>query len=60
MEIKRFYSVCFLKREMKKDLFDIDVNNSTDDFSFLSPQLTKFDFSSVCKKIDTNKWKKIN
>jgi hypothetical protein len=60
MEIKRFHSVCFLKREMKKDLFDIDTNNPTDDFSFLSPQLTKFDFSSECKKINTNKWKKIN
>ena len=55
MEIKRFHSVCFLKREMKKDLSDIDTNNPTDDFSFLSPQLTKFDFSSECKKINTNK-----
>ena len=60
MEIKRFHSVCFLKREMKKDLFDIDTNNSTDEFSLLSSQLTKFYFSSECKKINTNKWKKIN
>ena len=60
MEVKRFHSVCFLKREMKKDLFDIDTNNSTDEFSLLSSQLTKFYFSSECKKINTNKWKKIN
>ena len=45
---------------MKKDLFDIDTNNSTDEFSLLSSQLTKFYFSSECKKINTNKWKKIN
>ena len=45
---------------MKKDLFDIDVNNSTDDFSFLSPQLTKFDFSSECKKINMDRKRKIN
>ena len=40
---------------MKKDLFGIDTTNPTDDLSFLSPQLTKFDFSSECKKINTNK-----
>jgi hypothetical protein len=60
MEIKRFHSVFFLKREMRKDLFDIDTNNPTDEFSLLSLQLTKFDFSSECKKINTNKWKRIN
>jgi len=47
-------------REMKKDLFGVDTNNSTDEASLLSSQLINFDFSSECKKIDTNKWKKIN
>ena len=60
MEIKRLYSVSFLKREMKKDLFDIDTNNSTDKFNLLSTQLAKFDFLSECKKINIGKWKKIN
>ena len=60
MEVKRFHSVCFLKREMKKDLFDIDTNNSADKSIFVSTQLTSFDLSSECKKINTNKWKKIN
>ena len=60
MEIKRFHSVCFLKREMKKDLFDIDTNNSTDEFSLLSSQLTNFYFPPECKKINIDKWKKIN
>ena len=45
---------------MRKDLFIVDINNSTDEFSYLSSQLTNFYFSSECKKIDTNKWKKIN
>jgi len=60
MEIKRHSSIYFLVREMKKDLFIVDINNSTDEFSYLASQLTKFDFSSECKKIDNNKWKKIN
>ena len=60
MEIKRFYSIYFLRGEMRKDLFNIDINKPTDDFSLLSPQLTNFNFSSECKKISTNKWKKIN
>ena len=60
MEIKRYPSICFLVREMKKDLFNIDLNNSADDVSLLSPQFTNHDYSSECKKIDTNKWKKIN
>ena len=47
-------------REMKKDLFGVDTNNSTDEVSLLSSQLTNFYFSSECKKINTNKWKKIN
>ena len=60
MEIKRYSSIYFLVREMRKDLFDVDTNNSTDKVSLLSSQLTNFDFSSVCKKINTDKWKKIN
>ena len=47
-------------REMKKDLFGVDTNNPTDEVSLLPSQLINFDFSSECKKIDTNKWKKIN
>ncbi len=60
MEIKRYSSIYFLVREMRKDLFGVDTNNSTDKVSLLFSQLTNFDFLSVCKKIDTNKWKKIN
>ena len=60
MEIKRYLSIYFLAREMKKDLFGVDTNNSTGEVSLLSSQLTNFYFSSECKKIDTNKWKKIN
>ena len=60
MEIKRHSSIYFLVREMKKDLFGVDTNNSTGEVSLLSSQLTNFYFSSECKKINTNKWKKIN
>jgi hypothetical protein len=60
MEIKRYPSIYFLVREMRKDLFGIDTNNLTDGVSLLPPKLKNFYFSSVCKKIDTNKWKKIN
>ena len=60
MEIKRYASLYFLLREIKKDLFDIDTNNSADKSIFVSTQLTSFDLSSECKKINTNKWKKIN
>ena len=60
MEIKRHISIYFLVREMKKDLFDIDTNNSAEEVSLLFSQLTSFDFLSECKKINTNKWKKIN
>ena len=45
---------------MRKDLFNTDINKPTDDFSLVFPQLTNFNFSSECKKISTNKWKKIN
>ena len=60
MEIRRYSSIYFLVRDMKKDLFGVGTNNSTDEVSLLSSQLTNFYFSSECKKIDTNKWKKIN
>ena len=60
MEIKRYSSIYFLVREMRKDLFGIDTNNSTDEFSLLSPQSTNYDFSSECKKINTDKWEENN
>ena len=60
MEIKRYSSIYFLMREMKKDLFGVGTNNSTDEVTLLSSQLTNFYFSSECKKINTNKWKKKN
>jgi hypothetical protein len=60
MEIKRYPSIYFLMREIRKDLFGVDTNNSTDEISFLFLHRTNFDFSSECKKIDTNTWKKIN
>ena len=60
MEIKRYSSIYFLVRDMKKDLFGVDTNNSTDEFNLLSSQLTNFNFSSECKKINIDKWKKIN
>ena len=60
MEIKRYTSICFLKREMKKDLFNINLDNSSDEFVLLSPQSTNRDFSSECKKINIDKWKKLN
>ena len=53
MEIKRYPSICFLVREMKKDLFNIDLNNSAAGIhDLLSPQLTVHEFSSECKKIN--------
>ena len=60
MEIKRYSSIYFLVREMRKDLFGVDTNNPTDEGSLLSSQLTNFNFSSECKKINIDKWKKIN
>ncbi len=60
MEIKRYPSICFVVREMKKDLFNIDLNNSADEVNLLSQQLTNFYYLSECKKIDLNKKKKIN
>ena len=44
---------------MKKDLFNIDLNNSADEFSLLSPQST-IHTTSECKKINIDKWRKIN
>jgi len=60
MEIKRYSSVYFLVRKMKKDLFSVNANNPADGVNLLNLQLKNFKFSSVCKKISTNKWKKIN
>jgi hypothetical protein len=60
MEIKRYPSIYFLVREMRKDLFGVDTNNPTDGVSSLSSKMKNFYFSSVCKKININKWKKIN
>ena len=60
MEIKRYSSIYFLVREMRKNLFSVDANNSTEKVSLLSSQLTNFYFLSVSKKTNTNKWKKIN
>jgi hypothetical protein len=61
MEIKRYSSIYFLVREMKKDLFNIDLNNSADDeCSLLSPQSTIHEILSECKNININKWKKLN
>jgi hypothetical protein len=45
---------------MKKDLFNINLNNSADEYSLLSPQFTIYEFLSECKKININKGKKIN
>ena len=60
MEIKRYSSIYFLVREMRNNLFSVDANNSTEKVSLLSSQLTNFYSSSECKKIDIDKWKKIN
>ena len=48
-------------REMKKDLFGVDVNNPTDETSLLFSQLINLDFfhQSVKKSISIN-GKKIN
>ena len=61
MEIKRYSSIYFLIREMKKDLFGVDVNNPTDETSLLFSQLINLDFfhQSVKKSISIN-GKKIN
>ncbi|MBA1338031.1 MAG: hypothetical protein FD549_000379 [Pelagibacterales bacterium] len=60
MEIKRYSSIYLLVREMKKDLFGIDTNNSTDEFSLFFSKFTNSYFLSECKKINIDKWKKIN
>ena len=44
---------------MKKNLFGVDVNNYTDEASLLFT-IETFNLSSECKKIDIDKWKKIN
>ena len=45
---------------MKKDLFNINLNNSADEFSLLSPQSTIYTNSLECKKINIDKWRKVN
>jgi len=60
MEIKRYSSIYFLVREMKKDLFGVDTNNSADEFSLFISELKNFRSSSECKKINFDKWKKVN
>ena len=60
MEIKRYSSIYFLVREMKKDLFGVDTNNSADRFNFFFSELKKSIPLSECKDINSNKWKKIN
>ena len=60
MEIKRYPSICFVVRDMKKDLFNIDLDNSADELSLLSPQSTIYTPSSECETINVNKWRKIN
>ena len=61
MEIKRYPSIYFLVREMKKDLFDIDLNNSANDkCSLLSLRSTIHEYLLECKKINIDKRGKIN
>jgi len=60
MEIKRYLSIYFLAREMNKDLFGVDTNNSADKISLLFLQFKNFNILSECKKINIDKWKKIN
>ena len=60
MEIKRYSSIGLFVSDMKKDLFNINLNNSADEFSLLSPQFTIHKFSSECKKINIDKWRKVN
>ena len=60
MEVKRYTSIYFVIRDMKKDLLNIDLNNSADELSLLSSQSTIHAPSSECKKINIDKWRKIN
>ncbi len=60
MEIKRYSSIYFLVREMRKDLLAVDTNNSTAEVSLLSPQLTNFDFLQCVKKSISVNGGKIN
>jgi len=60
MEIKRYTSIYFVIRDMKKDLSNIDLNNSADELSLLFSQSTIHASSSECKKINIDKWRKIN
>ena len=60
MEIKRYSSIHFLVREMKKDLFSVDTNNAADELSLFFSELKNSSSSLECKKINIDKWKKIN
>jgi len=60
MEVNRYTSICFFIKEMKKNLFNINLNNSADELNLLFPQLANFYYLSECKKINLNKKKKIN
>ena len=60
MEIKRYSSIGLFVSDMKKDLLNINLNNSADEFSLLSPQFTIHKFSSECKKINIDKCEKVN
>ena len=60
MEIKRYSSIGLFVSDMKKDLLNINLNNSADEFSLLSLQFTIHKFSSECKKINIDKWRKVN
>ena len=43
---------------MKKDLFAVDINNPT--AREIASSSRVFNFSPECKKINIDKWKKIN
>ena len=60
MEIKRYPSIRLLVREMRKNLFDINLNKSADEFSLFPPQSTIRKFSSECKKINIDRLRKVN
>jgi hypothetical protein len=50
MEIKRYSSIYFLVREMRKDLSGVDTDNSTDVFSLFFSELANSSSSSGVKK----------
>ena len=46
--------------ENEKNLVSVDINNPTAREVYCLSQLRNFYFSSECKKINIDKWKKIN